>query len=268
MNPIERNLARVLIQLRQASYIHHNTSSDDSSDEEYREFTSDYDQEHFRDLMREKVNIENWNKELENGFIDAPLIDNLVLDYLIKSGMKEAAVKFMAESDISAEDKLESKVHNLREEIVILLTDGFVDQTIIRLNQVNPCMLKNDRELWLEILTYKLDGKLREIKSFANLDVVTILESCDTEPEKQKIVGMFEDIASSLIIDGNFPFELDSTIKKISKRILEHFDINSSSNIEELLKLTYITQDKMKGQYDLPKLTSKRFSDNTNIISD
>ena len=268
MNPVERNLARVLIQIRQANFVQQNTSSEGSSSEEYREFYSDYDQEHFNDLIREKINLENWNKNLKEGCIDTAILDNLILNFLLKSGLKNAAAKFLNESGLSFDKKLENKINNLCEEISALLTEGKIEETVQRINQIDGSILLNKKELWLEILSYKLKNNLDALNSFAKNDLVKILDKCENEQEKQKLINIFEDLTCSWIVDGNPPFELDSTMKEISKRILEYYDINPATTIEEILKLTYSTQDKLKNQCEIPKLTSKKFNENANFISD
>lgn len=268
MNPIERDLARLLLHLRENTRLRNNSVSVESSEDDLTEYNSEDELEHFRDIISEKIDTEYWTTETENGKVDTPMLDSLVLDYLTKAGLNDSVAKFLEESGLSHADRLENKIFILRDEIAGLMTRDLVDQAVTRLNEVDLYILTAKKTLWLEMLSYKLDSNLESLEKFVKQDLVQVLASCQTETEREELVTFFDNIVSSIFVEGKLPFNLDSTLKEIGMCILIHFNIDSQVNIEELLSLTYATQDRMKSRYYIRKLTSRKFTDSGTIILD
>lgn len=79
----------------------------------------------------------SWMSHLKTNQIDKSMMDQLVLDFLVKEGYKQAATDFAQESGLTVDL---SKEHNMREKHRIrkLLLEEQIDEVIVAINNIDP----------------------------------------------------------------------------------------------------------------------------------
>lgn len=265
LHPIERNLARVLIQLRQANFGPYQNSSDNSSIDDGCDYFDDFEDE-CSNSIKEKFTIDEWMSVVEEEYIDAPILNHLVLDYLIKSGNNEAATKFAEESGININHRVETQVSIVCNEISSYLKEYQAGFVIKRLLQMDPNFLTNNRRLWIRIMAFKLVGRIDQLLMFGRNEVVSALEGCEDSEEKEIIINEFEEIAHSLIFDDQLPYSVGDIIKKITEYVMTHYGVKPTSDIDDMMNITYGIQESTKSLFDAPKLTCKNLVKGANLI--
>ena len=267
IHPIERNLARVLMQLRQTNFgqipvTAQNVLSDDDFD-----YFNDFEEE-YENSIRQKISLEEWMSDIETEKLDTHAIDNLILDFLIKSGNNGAVQAFSEESGLSIENKLETHVSYLCDEITSHLKEGDVVKVVDRLRQIDPLMLSKNKILWTKIMGFKLVSNPIDLSLFIKKDLVHILAECDTLEDRETIITEFEDIMHGIFVEGQLYYTIGDVMKEISAILMKLYSIKPNSNIEEMLHVTYGVQKAARSLYEAPKLTEKNLIKGANLITE
>jgi|TARA_B110001450_G_C17261807_1_gene335810 hypothetical protein len=96
--------------------------------------------------MNQSETILNWQKKLNEIEIPKPLMNRLVLNFLITEGYKEGAKKFIKEAGIDLESKenqdlkidFNEQLIDHRMQIRKFILSGKIKQAIALINEINP----------------------------------------------------------------------------------------------------------------------------------
>lgn len=210
------------------------------------------------------ISKDEWVAKLEEGsHMQRVSMNNLIMNYLVTEGFKEAAEKFQQESGVDPMIELSSLDHRIR--IRDAIQNGRIQEATDLVNQLHPELLDNDRYLYFHLQQLHLielirTGRIEEALQFAQDQLSEAGESDEgilCELERTLALLAFDEPNESPFSDILDPTHREKIASELNAAILkmEHRE-STSPRLNNLLKMILWAQhelDKKKVKY--PKMT-------------
>lgn len=193
-----RLFERILIHTRDgrgarlfAGDLRHLQQDSDSSDENFENnpnnssenmFSNDSDsnEENLLELdskMRRQKDEEEWVTHLRRQPRKPHVMRHLVLDFLMRASLKDAAETFIAETGIEVEKVIVSKINKLVDEISALLDQNNIEEIKAILDSIDPEILKTNAELLFELKVFSIrKTKFESFEAFSQKIQIELIQ--------------------------------------------------------------------------------------------
>ncbi|XP_078041106.1 GID complex subunit 8 homolog protein Houki [Augochlora pura] len=213
---------------------------------------------------QDNISKDEWVAKLEeNSHTQRVFMNNLIMNYFVTEGFKEAAEKFQQESGAEPTVELNSVDDRIR--IRDAIQNGRIQEAIDLVNQLHPELLDNDRYLYFHLQQLHLielihTGRIEEALQFAQERLSEAGESDDNilcELERTLALLAFDEPHKSPFSDLLHPSHRQKIASELNAALLkmEHRE-STSPRLNNLLKMILWSQnelDKKKVKY--PKMT-------------
>lgn len=210
----------------------------------------------------EAVTKEEWLTRLEGMHVQRGEMNNLIMNYLVTEGFKEAAEKFQQESGVTPSIELDSMDNRIR--IRDAIQSGRIQEATMLVNQLHPELLDNDRYLYFHLQQLHLIelircGKVEEALQFAQDQLSEAGESDPTvlnELERTLALLAFEEPLNSPFSDLLHQTHRQKIASELNAAILkmEHQE-PTTPRLYTLMKLILWSQDELdKRKVKYPKM--------------
>lgn len=212
---------------------------------------------------QDNITKDEWVAKLENSHTQRVSMNNLIMNYFVTEGFKEAAEKFQQESGAEPTVELDSVDDRIR--IREAIQSGRIQEAIDIVNQLHPELLDNDRYLYFHLQQLHLielihTGRIEEALQFAQERLSEAGESDDNilcELERTLALLAFDEPHKSPFSDLLHPSHRQKIASELNAALLkmEHRE-STSPRLNNLLKMILWSQnelDKKKVKY--PKMT-------------
>ncbi|XP_033327580.1 GID complex subunit 8 homolog protein Houki [Megalopta genalis] len=213
---------------------------------------------------QDNISKDEWVAKLEeNSHTQRVSMNNLIMNYFVTEGFKEAAEKFQQESGAEPTVELNSVDDRIR--IRDAIQNGRIQEAIDLVNQLHPELLDNDRYLYFHLQQLHLielihTGRIEEALQFAQERLSEAGESDDNilcELERTLALLAFDEPHKSPFSDLLHPSHRQKIASELNAALLkmEHRE-STSPRLNNLLKMILWSQnelDKKKVKY--PKMT-------------
>ncbi|XP_046419546.1 glucose-induced degradation protein 8 homolog isoform X1 [Neodiprion virginianus] len=217
---------------------------------------------------QDDMSKDEWVAKLEDGsHIQRVSMNNLIMNYLVTEGFKEAAEKFQQESGVGPTVELNSLDDRIR--IRDAIQNGRIQEATDLVNQLHPELLDNDRYLYFHLQQLHLielirTGRIEEALQFAQEQLSEAGESDDnilSELERTLALLAFDEPHKSPFSDLLHPTHRQKYMLQIASELnaailkMEHRE-TTSPRLNNLLKMILWAQDELdtkKVKY--PKMT-------------
>jgi len=201
---------------------------------------------------RDFLGPQEWLDEL--GKIDIPrqILNQLVMNYLVTEGFKDAAAKFESEAGMSSETDL--NLMDNRINIRDAIQEGKIEDAIYLLNDLHPTLLDENRYLLFHLQQQKLIELIREQKVDEAIEFAqnNLAERGEEDP---KVLQELERTMALLAFDDPFTSPFSDLLSlshrqqigsEVNEAILkaEHVD-SGSSKLASCLKLLIWSQGEL-----------------------
>eukprot|EP01103_Thecamoeba_quadrilineata_P018151 TRINITY_DN6769_c0_g1_i1.p1 TRINITY_DN6769_c0_g1~~TRINITY_DN6769_c0_g1_i1.p1 ORF type:complete len:258 (-),score=77.73 TRINITY_DN6769_c0_g1_i1:49-822(-) len=213
---------------------------------------------------------EEWEKKLKEVKIDRKNINELIMNYLIVEGYKDAAEKFQKESGTNPGIDLES----IKERMAIRLAiqSGNIEGGIEKVNDLNPEILETNPDLIFHLKQQHLielirEGDIDKALKFAQEKLAPQGEANSNfleDLEKTMSLLAFEDHTKSPVSSLLDHSQRQKTASEVNAAILILQSQEKEPKLTTLLKLLQWAQQQASLKATFPQLTtSGRFQNNT-----
>lgn len=212
----------------------------------------------------DNISKDEWVAKLEeNSHTQRVSMNNLIMNYLVTEGFKEAAEKFQQESGVEPTVELSSLDDRIR--IRDAIQNGRIQEATDLINQLHPELLDNDRYLYFHLQQLHLielirTGRIEEALQFAQDRLSEAGESDDNilcELERTLALLAFDEPDKSPFSDLLHPTHRQKIASELNAAILmmEHREF-TSPQLNNLLKMIFWAQDELdKKKVKYPKMT-------------
>ncbi|KAJ8688281.1 hypothetical protein QAD02_024076 [Eretmocerus hayati] len=213
---------------------------------------------------QESVSKEEWMAKLEAAPpVPRLQMNNLIMNYLVTEGFKEAAEKFQKESGVNPSVELNSLDDRIR--IRDAIQNGQIEEAKNLVNRLHPELLDNDRYLHFHLQQLHLielirAGRIEEALQFAQEQLSEAGESNEnilSELERTLALLAFDEPHKSPFSDLLHPTHRQKIASELNAAILkmEHHE-STTPRLNNLLKMILWAQDELdKKKVKYPKMT-------------
>jgi glucose-induced degradation protein 8 len=209
---------------------------------------------------KQMFTLEEWNKRLAETPVARSQMDELVMDYLIIEGYKEAAENFSEESGIVP--NVDLKTIEGRVSMRAALQCGDVQSAIGIANSLDPSILDENQSLYFHLQQQKLielirNGRIEDALEFAQQELAPRGEENRDflkELERTMTLLAFEDPSKSPMADLLSPEQRQRTASEMNAAILSSQCQEKEPKLPALLKSLLWTQEQLKEQASFPIL--------------
>jgi len=205
-------------------------------------------------MAKKTLMKEEWEKKLSEIKILKQDLNNLVMNYLLVEGYKDAADKFKCES--STEPEIEMDAIQERMEIRSAIQRGMIDDGISKVNNLNPDILAGNKDLIFHLKKQRLielirDGNLDAVLSYAQSEMVPCLSednpNVDLLEELEKTMALlaFEDPKGCPLGDLLHHHQRRSTADRLNNAILLSLNQENEPTVPHLLKMLQVSQTQL-----------------------
>lgn len=189
-------------------------------------------------------------------------INQIVMNYLVLEGHKEAAEVFQRES--GEEPKCDLAQVETRMKIRGVVQSGDISTAIEMVNDLNPEILDNDTRLYFRLYRQRLielisEGKIEDALNFAEAELAPLGEDspeCMEDLEEAMALFAFPDKAGCPVKHLLEPAQRQMTASEINRSILESQSQDTRPWLHWLLKLLMYSQKLLKSrEVDIEHLT-------------
>jgi hypothetical protein len=204
---------------------------------------------------------EEWEKAIDNTRLNKTTMNNIIMDYLIISGHKEAAEKFARES--GTEPKTDLSSLDERMAIRSAIEQGNIDASIEMLNDLDAEILDTNDELYFHLQLQKLvelisQGQIMGALQFAQQELAARgRQNPAYLAELERVMSLlaFEDkslLPEQDLIDGSRRM---NTASEVNAAILQAQNLNKDPKLMYVLKLLLWSERQMdKKKIKYPKV--------------
>ncbi|XP_014205741.1 glucose-induced degradation protein 8 homolog [Copidosoma floridanum] len=218
----------------------------------------------FNDKQDHPISKEEWMIRLEEGHqVQRTQMNNLIMNYLVTEGFKEAAEKFQQESGVKPAVELDSMDDRIR--IRDAIQNGRIEEAKTLVNQLHPELLDNDRYLHFHLQQLHLielirSGRIEEALQFAQEQLSEAGESDENilgELERTLALLAFDEPQKSPFSDLLHPTHRQKIASELNAAILKmEYQESTSPRVNNLLKMILWAQDELdKKKVKYPKMT-------------
>lgn len=210
----------------------------------------------------DSVNMTNWMKDIQSVQVHRSEMNQLVMNYLVTEGFKDAAEKFRTEAGVEPKQSLDTLDDRIK--VRAAVQNGDVDEAITLTNTLNPEILDGKDHLFFHLQQLKLIELIRNKDIEQALEFAQeVMSELSTEnpgylSELEQTMGLlaYDDPASSPF--GNL---LDlahrhMVASEVNAAILESEHQEAMPKLAGVLKLLMWTQGELdKKRIKYPKMT-------------
>ncbi|CAK9826848.1 Glucose-induced degradation protein 8 homolog [Anthophora retusa] len=212
---------------------------------------------------QDNITKEEWMAKLEKNYTQRASMNDLIMNYLVTEGFKEAAEKFQQESGVEPTVDLSSLDNRIR--IREAIQNGNIQKATELVNQLHPELLDNDRHLYFRLQQLHLielirTGKVEEALQFAQDRLSEAGESSNNilcELERTLALLAFDEPHKSPYSDLLHPTHRQKIASDLNAAILKmEYKESTSPRLNNLLKMILWAQDELdKKKVKYPKMT-------------
>ncbi|XP_066993560.1 glucose-induced degradation protein 8 homolog [Anabrus simplex] len=212
----------------------------------------------------ESISKDDWMSRLHELHTQRAVMNELIMNYLVTEGFKEAAEKFQQESGVTPSMELDSLDDRIR--IRHAIQNGRIQEATALVNQLHPELLDNDRYLYFHLQQLHLielirAGRIEEALHFAQEQLSEAGESDPnvlSELERTLALLAFEEPHKSPFSDLLHPTHREKVASELNAAILKMENRESTTpKLANLLKLILWMQEELdKKKVKYPKLTN------------
>ncbi|KAJ4002403.1 lish motif-containing protein [Lentinula boryana] len=212
---------------------------------------------------KEQIYKEEWDRRLHEVQISKSDLNRLIMDYLVIEGYKSAAEEFAQEASVASEVDFESIESRMK--VREALQRGDVEDAIVRVNELNPEILDNNRGLFFHLQQQKLieyirQGQVADALQFAHDELAQLGEHSPeflSELERTMSLLAFEHSSSTPTAIGDLlsPAQRMKTAGEVNAAILESLSQGKEVKLVQLVKLLSWGQGMLKERAAFPKMT-------------
>ncbi|KAJ3779124.1 lish motif-containing protein [Lentinula raphanica] len=210
-----------------------------------------------------QIHKEEWDRRLHDVQISKSDLNRLIMDYLVIEGYKSAAEEFAQEASVVPEVDFESIESRMK--VREALQRGDVEGAIVRVNELNPEILDNNRALFFHLqqqrlIEYIRQGRVAEALQFAQDELAQLGEHSPeflSELERTMSLLAFDHSSSmpSSIGDLLSPAQRMKTAGEVNAAILESLSQGKEVKLVQLVKLLSWGQSTLQEHASFPKMT-------------
>lgn len=211
---------------------------------------------------QESVTKDEWVAKLEeSSHIQRVSMNNLIMNYLVTEGFKEAAEKFQQESGVDPTVELNSLDDRIR--IRDAIQNGRIQEATDLVNQLHPELLDNDKYLYFHLQQLHLielirTGRIEEALQFAQDQLSEAGESDGNildELERTLALLAFDEPHKSPFSDLLHPAHRQKIASELNAAILK-MEHRGRPRLNNLLKMILWAQDELDNKkVKYPKMT-------------
>ncbi len=213
-----------------------------------------------RQTRKQKYSMEDWEERLAQKNIPKSILNDLVMNYLVIEGYKDAAECFREESGAEPSVDLESIAGRMATRVA--LQNGDVEEAMSLANALNPLVLEENRALYFHLQQQKLielirEGRVEEALTFAQDELAPKGEENKEflrELERTMTLLAFEDVTKSPMSDLLSPAQRQKTASELNAAILSSQSQEKDPKLPSLLKLLSWAQDQLAQQAEFPRM--------------
>ena len=226
------------------------------------------------DINSKKITNEQWNSELSKIRIKKENMNQLVANYLIIEGHKNALLKFIEEAKVKIE--YDENLLDKRVKIRNLILEDNIQEAINEINNINSEILEKNPNIHFELKKQKLislikENKVDESLEFAQKVLYPITQNNQkmlSELEKIMSLLAFENISQSPFKDIGTKVNLKTLASIVNLTILSEQSQPCDLILPLVLKLLkFIQEAKINIEYD-EELLDKRVKIRNLILED
>ena len=167
------------------------------------------------------ITTEHWEARKSHIQPSRPLINELIMNYLVVEGYKEGALKFQKEAGIQGKyyinvymclAEMDHELIDARIEVRRMIENGEIEEAIKKVNNINPEIMETNPELYFEMKRQQLvelikGGKLEEAIVFAQNNLSnqisrggpenSLAKKFHAEIDKTMTLLMYDDLSAS-----------------------------------------------------------------------
>lgn len=121
--------------------------------------------------VRKEYTKDQWQARLNEIQVPRPVLNNLIMNYLINEGYQSSAIKFAREAGVESSVDLSSIKSRMK--IKSLINAGKVEHAIELINDIEPELLDTNPGLHFELLRLQLIELIREIPKAGDMESTT-----------------------------------------------------------------------------------------------
>ena len=134
-----------------------------------------------------KVDIESWKKMMDDQHISKQDMNNLIMNFFVVEGFKEAAENFKREANINID---ETELISLQDQIRSYIFEDKIDEVVLAINKIDEKLFDNNKDLFFELQIQKLISMIFQEEfinatEFAKTDILPLVID---SPEKQTLL--------------------------------------------------------------------------------
>ena len=214
------------------------------------------------DINSKKITNEQWNSELSKIRIKKENMNQLVANYLIIEGHKNALLKFIQEAKINIE--YDEELLDKRVKIRNLILEDNIQEAINEINNINSEILEKNPNIHFELKKQKLisliqENKIDESLEFAQKVLYPITQNNQkmlSELEKIMSLLAFENISQSPFKDIGTKVNLKTLASIVNLTILSEQSQPCDLILPLVLKLLKFSQKELKKEIEFPEVIS------------
>ncbi|KAJ1656398.1 hypothetical protein IWQ61_004022 [Dispira simplex] len=210
------------------------------------------------------ISQENWEKRLVDVPVSKTEINQLIMDYLLVEGYKDAAEKFSQECGLQPGEDLETTQERMR--IRFAVQAGNIEEAIERVNDLNPEILDSNPQLYFHLQQQRLielirSGQVEEALSFAQEELA---------PRGEQVPELLDELEKTMTLLAFDPksghaspvgFLLDysqrqKTASELNAAILSSMSLPSEPKLPSLVKLLDWTQSQLGEKVQFPRINN------------
>lgn len=211
-----------------------------------------------------KVDIETWKKSMDEQHISKQDMNNLIMNFFVVEGFKEAAENFKREANINID---ESELISLQDEIRGYIFEDKIDDVVQEINKIDEKLFDNNKDLYFELQIQKLINLISESQfiqatEFAKNDVLPLVRDIpmrQTLLEKTMTLMAFSNLEK-------FPYpDLLGNQRKIkissmmNHALLRHNSVTTEPKLFKLFKLMKWMQQRLSEKMVFPTMNDISF---------
>lgn len=209
---------------------------------------------------KKRIRLTDWEKKMANIDIRKEDINQLVMDYFVVEGFKDAAESFQKEAEVISPIPLDEVEERMQ--IRDAIDDGRVDEAISRINDLDPEILDSNPRLYFHLQQQRMielvrQGKIEEALQFAQDELANQGE------ESPEFLEELEETIALLAFNGLKDCPVNHLLEPIQKEKLAtelNAAILSSQNHDRqpklllLLKVMLWSQQQLSERISFPEI--------------
>jgi glucose-induced degradation protein 8 len=207
---------------------------------------------------RQTFSRDDWNKRLADAPVSKKQINELVMNYLVIEGYKDAAERFCEESGVEPGVNLDTIGGRMATRIA--LQRGDVQGAMERANALDPSILDENDSLFFHLQQQKLielirAGQVEAALEFAQQELAPCgKENRDFLKELERTMTLlaFDDASKSPMADLLSPAQRQRTASELNAAILTSQCQEKEPKLPALLKTLLWAQDQLKERASFP----------------